>query len=41
MNIIAKNRLNDIAKDWASLSYMQALVEEHIKQIKDKLPTSD
>ena len=31
-----KNRLNDIAKDWASLSYMQALVEEHIKQIKDK-----
>lgn len=31
-----KNRLNDIAKDWASLSYLQNLVEEHIKQIKDK-----
>ncbi len=31
-----KNRLNDIAKDWASLSYLQTLVEEHIKQIKDK-----
>ena len=23
-------------KDWASLSYLQNLVEEHIKQIKDK-----
>lgn len=31
-----KNRLNDIARDWASLSYLQNLVEEHIKQIKDK-----
>lgn len=31
-----KNRMNDIAKDWASLSYLQSLVDEHIKQIKDK-----
>lgn len=31
-----KNQLNDIAKDWASLSYLQSLVDEHIKQIKDK-----
>lgn len=31
-----KNRLNDMAKDWASLSYLQSLVDEHIKQIKDK-----
>ena len=28
--------MNEIAKDWASLSYLQALVNEHIKQIKDK-----
>ncbi|MCD0793904.1 DNA repair protein Rad50, partial [Staphylococcus aureus] len=26
-----KNQLNDIAKDWASLSYLQSLVDEHIK----------
>ncbi|MCJ1667800.1 AAA family ATPase [Staphylococcus sp. NRL 19/737] len=31
-----KNRMNDIAKDWASLSYLETLVNEHIKQIKDK-----
>ncbi|SUK13546.1 membrane associated protein [Staphylococcus aureus] len=31
-----KNQLNDISKDWASLSYLQSLVDEHIKQIKDK-----
>ncbi|EHJ06702.1 hypothetical protein SS7213T_13032, partial [Staphylococcus simiae CCM 7213 = CCUG 51256] len=31
-----KNQLNAIAKDWASLSYLQSLVDEHIKQIKDK-----
>ncbi|WP_210122885.1 MULTISPECIES: AAA family ATPase [unclassified Staphylococcus] len=33
---ILKNRVNDEAKDWASLSYLQSLVEGHIKQIKDK-----
>ncbi|MCE4994058.1 AAA family ATPase [Staphylococcus xylosus] len=33
---ILKNKVNDEAKDWASLSYLQALVEGHIKQIKDK-----
>ncbi|MEW8965495.1 DNA repair protein Rad50, partial [Staphylococcus arlettae] len=33
---ILKNRLNDEAKDWASLSYLQALVDGHIQQIKDK-----
>lgn len=31
-----KNRMNEIAKDWASLSYLEALINEHIKQIKDK-----
>ncbi|TJX74173.1 DNA repair protein Rad50 [Staphylococcus haemolyticus] len=31
-----KNRMNDLAKDWASLSYLEALINEHIKQIKDK-----
>ena len=31
-----KNKMNSIAKDWASLSYLEALVNEHIKQIKDK-----
>ena len=31
-----KNRMNDIAKDWASLSYLETLINEHIKQIKDK-----
>ncbi len=25
-----------ISQDWASLSYLQSLVDEHIKQIKDK-----
>ena len=34
---ILKNKVNAEAKDWASLSYLQALVEGHIKQIKDKL----
>ncbi|MGM2827297.1 ATP-binding protein, partial [Bacillus cereus group sp. Bce006] len=24
-----KNRMNSIAKDWASLSYLQSLVDEH------------
>ncbi|HLR19952.1 MAG TPA: AAA family ATPase [Staphylococcus sp.] len=33
---ILKNKVNDEAKDWASLSYLQTLVEGHIKQIKDK-----
>lgn len=33
---ILKNKVNDEAKDWASLSYLQALVDGHIKQIKDK-----
>ena len=33
---ILKNKVNDEAKDWASLSYLQSLVEGHIKQIKDK-----
>lgn len=33
---ILKNKVNAEAKDWASLSYLQALVEGHIKQIKDK-----
>ena len=28
--------MNDIAKDWASLSYLETLINEHIKQIKDK-----
>ena len=31
-----KNRMNDLAKDWASLSYLEGLINEHIKQIKDK-----
>lgn len=33
---ILKNKVNDEAKDWASLSYLQSLVEGHIAQIKDK-----
>lgn len=33
---ILKNKLNNAAKDWASLSYLQTLVDEHIQQIKDK-----
>lgn len=33
---ILKNKVNDEAKDWASLSYLQSLVNGHIKQIKDK-----
>lgn len=33
---ILKNKVNDEAKDWASLSYLQSLVDGHIKQIKDK-----
>lgn len=31
-----RNQMNENAKDWASLSYLQALVDAHIKQIKDK-----
>lgn len=31
-----RNQLNENAKDWASLSYLQALVDAHIKQIKDQ-----
>lgn len=31
-----KNQMNDEAKDWASLSYLQSLVDAHITQIKDK-----
>lgn len=31
-----KNQLNDEALDWASLSYLQALVDGHIAQIKDQ-----
>ncbi|PWG67287.1 hypothetical protein DEM28_29355, partial [Enterobacter mori] len=30
---ILKNKVNDEAKDWASLSYLQSLVDGHIKQI--------
>ncbi|MCU5746802.1 AAA family ATPase [Staphylococcus sp. SQ8-PEA] len=33
---ILKNQMNEEAKDWASLSYLQALVDGHIAQIKDK-----
>lgn len=33
---ILRNQLNEKAKDWAALSYLEALVDEHIKQIKDK-----
>ncbi|RIL38987.1 ATP-binding protein [Staphylococcus equorum] len=33
---ILKNKVNDEVKDWASLSYLQSLVEGHIAQIKDK-----
>ncbi|MBI5975787.1 ATP-binding protein [Staphylococcus canis] len=33
---LKRRQLNDIAKDWAALSYLEALVDEHIKQIKDK-----
>ncbi|GEP80516.1 AAA family ATPase [Staphylococcus carnosus] len=31
-----KNQFNENAKDWASLSYLEALVDAHIQQIKDK-----
>ncbi|UEX90859.1 AAA family ATPase [Staphylococcus ratti] len=33
---LLRNRLNESAEDWAALSYLEALVDEHIKQIKDK-----
>ena len=33
---ILRTQLNENAQDWASLSYLQALVDAHIKQIKDK-----
>lgn len=33
---LLKEKVNETAKDWAALSYLQNLVEEHIKQIKDK-----
>ncbi len=33
---LSKNQLNATADDWAALSYLEALVDEHIKQIKDK-----
>ena len=33
---LSKNQLNAAADDWAALSYLEALVDEHIKQIKDK-----
>ncbi|WP_392449769.1 AAA family ATPase [Staphylococcus massiliensis] len=31
-----KNQLNENAKNWASLSYLETLVHAHIKQIKDE-----
>ena len=31
-----KNQFNENAKDWASLSYLESLVDAHIQQIKDK-----
>lgn len=31
-----KNKVNDEAKEWASLSYLQNLVDGHIRQIKDQ-----
>ncbi|MDK3928635.1 AAA family ATPase [Staphylococcus pseudintermedius] len=33
---LLRNQLNESAEDWAALSYLEALVDEHIKQIKDK-----
>ncbi|PTH32649.1 DNA repair protein Rad50 [Staphylococcus agnetis] len=33
---LLRNQLNATAEDWAALSYLEALVDEHIKQIKDK-----
>ena len=33
---LLKEKVNETAKDWAALSYLQSLVEAHIKQIKDK-----
>lgn len=32
---LLRNQLNATAEDWAALSYLEALVDEHIKQIKD------
>ncbi|KIX91409.1 DNA repair protein Rad50 [Staphylococcus microti] len=33
---IVRSQLNELAEDWAALSYLEALVDAHIKQIKDK-----
>lgn len=33
---LLKDKVNETANDWAALSYLQNLVEAHIKQIKDK-----
>lgn len=33
---LLRNQLNEKAEDWAALSYLEALVDEHIKQIKNK-----
>ncbi|WP_432371876.1 AAA family ATPase [Staphylococcus chromogenes] len=33
---LLRNQLNAAAEDWAALSYLETLVDEHIKQIKDK-----
>lgn len=33
---LLRGQLNDMAEDWAALSYLEALVDAHIKQIKDE-----
>lgn len=33
---LLKEKVNETAKDWAALSYLQSLVDAHITQIKDK-----
>ncbi|MCS4487155.1 AAA family ATPase [Staphylococcus americanisciuri] len=33
---LVRTQLNELAEDWAALSYLEALVDAHIKQIKDK-----
>ncbi|QLK86977.1 AAA family ATPase [Staphylococcus sp. 17KM0847] len=33
---LKRNQLNSLAEDWAALSYLETLVDAHIKQIKDK-----
>lgn len=33
---LVRSQLNELAEDWAALSYLEALVDAHIKQIKDQ-----